>query len=242
MSLAVLYRRVSTGDQDLSFDAQAQKLRGYAIAHEMRIAAEFADEAVSGGRPLGERPGGAQLIAYLERCRASPAPIRHLVVSKIDRLARSAADLLYIVDFLEKHGVTVHFADMGGDSFSTGGALGRLFITLVGAFAEFELSTIRERTATAMAHKRSLGEFTGGTAPFGFNVIEGKLLPNLEELAVIERMKDLRASGARYSTIARWLNDNGIPTKRGLLGRWQTGNVKSVLESKLRSLHPFHGS
>ncbi len=234
MSLAILYRRVSTGDQDLSFDAQALKLRGYAALHEMRIAAEFADEAVSGGKPLRDRPGGAQLIAYLERCRVSPAPIRHLVVAKIDRLARSAVDLLNIVDYLETAGVTVHFADMGGDSFSTAGALGRLFITLIGAFAEFELSIIRERTATAMAHKRGLGEYTGGTAPFGFDITEGKLIPNPDELAVIERMKALRASGARFSKIARWLNDSGIPTKKGLIGRWQTGNVKSVLESKLR--------
>jgi len=234
MSIAVIYRRVSTGDQELSLEVQERKLAAYAVLHNFTVGGEFSDEAVSGGKPFNERQGGAAVLGYIQQCKSTARPVQHLIVSKIDRLARNAADLLSVVDQLQNEGVTIHFTDMGGDSFSTGGPLGRLFITMIGAFAEFELSIIRERTATAMAHKRSLGEFTGGTAPFGFDVADGKLKPNHAEQAIILQMADRKKGGATYNAIARWLNDNSIPTKKGLVGRWQTGNVKGVLESKLR--------
>ena len=230
MKLSVLYRRVSTNSQELSMSAQEVKLASYANLRSFTIGADFTDEAVTGSKPFSKRPGGKALIAYVEQCRTTPRPVEHLLVAKLDRLGRNARDVLDTVDLMTKLGVAVHFVDNGGDSFQSGGPLGRLFLQILSAFAEFELANIKERTSTGMAAKRAKKEFCGGrTPPFGFDLHGTKLVLNEREQSIITEMRSLKSQGLTFNAIARWLNEKQIPTKSGLIGRWQTGNVQGVL-------------
>jgi len=80
-------------------------------------------------------------------------------------------------------------------------------------FAELERALIGQRTAEALAELRSQGRVYGPT-PFGWEVREGRLVPNKAEQAVIEHMAELRRDGLGYASAAERLNDAGLRPKR----------------------------
>ena len=91
MTNTAVYRRVSTDRQDSSLATQETRIDDYLRFKGLDASGEttFYDEATSGSVPLRERPGGQRLFNTL---RHSPGVIQHLVVAKLDRLGRSAAD------------------------------------------------------------------------------------------------------------------------------------------------------
>src|SRR5436305_1926340 len=89
---------------------------------------------LNAGRDIRRR-----LRKALELNRDLPAQrVTHVVVVKLDRLGRSAVDLLHTVEFLDSIGVVLHVVDLGGDSLSTQGAAGRLMFTVLAGMAEYE--------------------------------------------------------------------------------------------------------
>ena len=62
---------------------------------------------------------------------------------------------LFQTETWDKQGVTLHLIDMGGASFFTSSAVGRMFLTMLAGFAQFERDLIAERTAAALATKRA---------------------------------------------------------------------------------------
>lgn len=81
------------------------------------------------------------------------------VVTRIDRLARSVSDLGTIVDQLVAKKVSFRALQQG--EFDTTAATGRLFLTMLGAFAEFETALRRERQAEGIAKARAEGRYKG---------------------------------------------------------------------------------
>ncbi len=145
MTRAVIYARVSTADQ--STDLQLHDLREYAKARGFDVVAEYVDEAVSGAR--ARRPGLDRLIADARRRRFDA-----VLVWKLDRLGRNLRHLLTILGELEELGVRFVSLD---DAIDTSTAAGRLFMQMRGAFAEYELAQIRERTQAGVAAARRRG-------------------------------------------------------------------------------------
>jgi DNA invertase Pin-like site-specific DNA recombinase len=107
------YSRTSTTDQLAGLEAQVRDLKAAGCT-------KLFQEQVSS---VVER---AQLAAALDYAREGDT----LVVSKLDRLARSARHLLEIVDALEKKGVALRILNLGGDTVDTSGATGRLILNL----------------------------------------------------------------------------------------------------------------
>ena len=101
--------------------------------------------------------------------------------------------------------------------------MGKFFFTLTAALAEMERGLIGERTRMALARKRDKGEKTGGDVPFGFDAVDGKLIPNQEEQKTKARISRLRKSGLSFQKVADALNADGIPAKRG--GLWTSMQV-----------------
>lgn len=123
------YARVSTDDQETTLQVVALRKAGVSrIVQEKR----------SG---VAARPG---LEALLDRLK----PGDSLVVYKVDRLARSLVDLLRVLKRVEQAGATFRSLT---EPIETGTALGRLMVQLLGSFAEFERSVIRERCAAGRA-------------------------------------------------------------------------------------------
>ena len=135
------YARTSTTDQLAGFEAQQRDLAAVGVE---RV---FSEQVSS----VGER---AQLKAALEFAREDDT----LVVTKLDRLARSVGSLIQITEILEAKKVALRILNVGID---TGTPTGRLMLTMLGAVAEFERSIMLERQREGIAKAKAEGRFKG---------------------------------------------------------------------------------
>ncbi|MET0240582.1 MAG: recombinase family protein [Sphingobium sp.] len=84
-----------------------------------------------------------------------------LIVQKIDRLARSTADLLRIIAILEEKGVALRILSFGGSEIDTRSPTGKMLITMFGAVAEFERALMLERQRVGIAKAKAEGKYRG---------------------------------------------------------------------------------
>lgn len=231
-TLAYGYVRVSTVMQrDLghSQDVQDSNISAYADGRgfDLRI---FRDGAVSASKRLTSRPAGRELQNALDLEGGS-----HVIITRLDRAFRSMTDALLTLDQWNRQGVTVHILDFAGGQVDTSTAMGRMWIALVAGFAEIELETIRKRTKYITDMLRAEGRAYTGEC-FGFDCIkqvaydehgtplrddEGQVktikmfVPNEDEQAVIDLIRELTEAGLGQRSIAARLNDLGHRTRRG---------------------------
>jgi putative DNA-invertase from lambdoid prophage Rac len=196
------YARVSTAEQAANGDSlatQRQQIEGYAMMKGWQIAEFFIDGGVSGSVPLAERPEGRRLLETAARGDV-------IITAKLDRAFRSAADALGTLEEMKDQGVGLHMIDLGGDV--TGNGISKLVFTILSAVAENERDRIRERIRDVKRHLALQGIYGGGKRPFGYDVIEGRLVPKANEQAAIARMKALRKKGKPYREISKVIADN----------------------------------
>ena len=224
---AVCYIRVSTLDQSregVSLDAQDEKLRKYCAANNLDPIEIIREEGVSAGKPMEERPGGARLLDMVRTGK-----VQNVVSLKLDRLFRDAADALNRTREWEKAGVSLHLADMGGQSINTASAMGKFFLGMMAGFAELERNLISERTAMALAFKREQGKVYSKT-PYGFDRHGDNLTENQEEIRILHRIEEMRAAGISYHKIAAVFNKEGIPTKQRR--KWYASTIRRYVQEK----------
>lgn len=137
------YARVSTDKQDLS--AQTDALAALGVPED-RV---FSDKGMTGTKR--DRPG---LRSALAACR----PGDTLVVTKLDRLARSLRDATDIASELTSKGVRLN---LGGSVYDPTDPVGRLLFNVLGMVAEFESDLIRARTREGMATAKVRGKLKG---------------------------------------------------------------------------------
>ena len=135
------YARVSTLDQDLAIQRAALKAAGCEVIRA---------EKASGTR----RDGRTELQVLLDFLRAGDT----LVVTRIDRLARSLKDLQDIVHELKARGVALKATEQPVD---TGTAAGKAFLDMLGVFAEFETNLRRERQLEGISAAKARGVYKG---------------------------------------------------------------------------------
>jgi DNA invertase Pin-like site-specific DNA recombinase len=135
------YARVSTHDQDLEVQLEALRRAGCDV-----IRAEKKSGTSTDGR--------TELATVLEFIRKGDA----LVVAKLDRLARSVADLSQIVKTLENKGASLQVLNANID---TSTASGKAFLGMLGVFAEFETNLRKERQLEGIAKAKAKGVYKG---------------------------------------------------------------------------------
>jgi len=138
------YARTSTSDQDAGLEAQKRDLAATGCK-------KVFEEMVSS---VGQRD---QLDHALDYARADDT----LVVTKLDRLARSTRHLLEIVQLLEHKGVALRILDFGGEPVNTSGPTGKLLLTVFAAFAQFEREMMLERQREGIAKAKAAGKYKG---------------------------------------------------------------------------------
>jgi DNA invertase Pin-like site-specific DNA recombinase len=171
---AVLYCRISTGDQHL--EAQLLDLREMARARGYEITREYTD-VISGSK--AKRPGLDELMADARRHRFDI-----VLVAAFDRVARSVRHFLEVFDELNHLGIG--FISMR-ENIDSGGPLGRAIVVIVGAIAELEKSLIVERVRAGMRRAKLEGRRIG-RAPL-----------NIDRVAVVSD----RRSGMSLTGVAR---------------------------------------
>lgn len=135
------YARVSTTDQDLAIQEAALRTAGCEIIRSEK-------------RSGTSTEGRTELQTLIEFARKGDA----IVVTRIDRLARSIADLAGIVRTLENKGVSLRATEQPID---TGTAAGRAFLQMLGVFAEFETAIRKERQMEGIAKAKAEGVYKG---------------------------------------------------------------------------------
>ena len=230
---ALAYIRVSSqrqADEGVSLDAQKRRILDYANFKNIPLDENdiIIEKGVSGGIPLWDRPRGRTLKRKL-----ASGQYQHLISMKIDRLFRVTSDMLNTVDDLNDAGIDLHIVDMGGQAIDTTTAIGRLFLTIVGAMAEMERGLISERTQEGMDQLKAMNKkFTQSI--YGWDETpQGDLVPNWNEQHAIDYMAwQIDKNGMSATAVARQLNRDGFKGKRG--GKWSAGSVIRVKDN------PFH--
>ena|ERR1700723_2405466 len=182
------YLRVSTGqqvDSGIGIEVQQRSIRGYCMMQGWPGAAEFTEAGVSGSVPFSDRPEGKRLLAHLTAGDV-------VVAAKLDRMFRSAADALDMLALFKRTGVSLHLLDLGGDLMN---GMGKFMFTILAAVAEQERDRIRERIVGAKASQKAKGAFLGGTVPSGYKVVDGMLVEDLEQMAMVRKVIEWRAEG-----------------------------------------------
>jgi DNA invertase Pin-like site-specific DNA recombinase len=219
---ALGYIRVSTAEQVLDgigLDAQRSRISAWCEATGAELVEVIEDAGVSGTRPLADRSGGARIASLLA---SRNPPVDAVVVSRLDRLGRDAAETLnYFKAFAKGSVGLVSIADR----LDLSTPQGRAMAGVSAVFSELERALIAQRTADALGELRSRGQVYGAI-PFGFNREGNRLIPDNAEQRVLARIRRLRGRGFSYDRIARSLNGSGVRAKRG--GRWSSMSVRSV--------------
>ena len=122
-----------------------------------------------------------------------------IITSRLDRAFRSAADALGTLEELKDQSIGLHMIDLGGDVCGNG--ISKLVFTILSAVAENERDRIRERIREVKRHLASQGVYGGGKRPFGWDVVDGRLVPNGDEQAALKRMKAMHRKGSTYREI-----------------------------------------
>jgi DNA invertase Pin-like site-specific DNA recombinase len=186
------YIRVSTTEQALggSLADQERRIRGVALMRGQAVDRIFAEPGISGSVPLEQRPMGSELAAALRLGDI-------LVLAKLDRAFRNAADALNRADAWREAGVDLIVADMGTDPVTRDGAA-KMFFGMLALVAEFERGRILERTAEGRRAKAQKGGHTGGSAPFGYRIEgrgrEARLIPDPKQQKALAAIRRLRGS------------------------------------------------
>lgn len=222
-----IYIRVSTEDQakdGFSIHAQHEKLTKYADANEWDIYDYYVDDGIS-GKNLINRP---EVTRMLEDVKSKK--VNNVLIYKLDRLTRSMKDLIYLIEFFESNNCTFNSQT---EKIDTSNAVGRMFVKIIGIFAEFERENLAERVAFGYEQKTREGNYTNTNGVYGYDYIkgEGKLEVNKEEAKIVEKIFDLYIGGESYFKIARKFNITNIPTKRG--GHWASATIKSIIGNPL---------
>ena len=214
------YVRVSTEEQvreGSSLEVQEEKIRAYAVAQNLEWVEIIRDEGFS-GKNL-DRPGLNRLIGMVQDKKSGA-----VIVYKLDRLTRRTSDLLRLVEEVFTKGKTRFFSIT--EQIDTESAMGKFFLTIMGAMAQMERELISERTSAALAYKKAQGISLGGI-PYGYERVNGQLVTNKQEKAGLRKMRRLRRKGLSYDKIAQRLNQDDTPTKKG--GKWYATTVSNAL-------------
>ena len=204
------YIRVSTEMQveGHSLEAQREEIKRYANYANMTIVDEYCDKGKSGksieGRPEFQR-------MFNDICSGKDK-IDYVLVYKLSRFGRNAADVLCAVQKLEDYEVNLYCVQ---DSIDSAQGVGKLLISVLAAVSEIERDNILVQTMAGREQKAREGKWNGGFAPYGYQLVDGKLEIDEEEAEVVRIIFDkFVTTKMGANSIANYLNDLGIKKTR----------------------------
>lgn len=222
---SVIYCRVSTDlqvDEGYSLDAQLDRCKAYCVSQGWEVFNVYIEEGES-AKDLN-RP---QLQRMLTDAKDGLFDV--VLVYRLDRLTRTVRDLYKLLDTLESNGVKFKSAT---ELYDTTTAMGKLFITLVAALAEWELDNLRERVRFGMEQLVRQGKWHGGPVPYGYTW-DGDMMHIVEnEALVLRELRRVYMSGEGFGATANILNVTGY--LRGDT-TWSVQSVEYALSNPIYS-------
>ena len=203
-----IYTRVSTSMQvdGYSLDAQKDKLKKYAEFQDMVVAGEYSDEGKS-GKNIEGRP---QFLQMLKDIESGKDKVEFVLVFKLSRFGRNAADVLSSLQRMQDFGVNLICVEDGIDSSKDSG---KLMISVLSAVAEIERENILVQTMEGRRQKAREGKWNGGFAPYGYRKDPADRHRFLIDEAAAETVRNiytLYLEGVSVQKIAERLNRQQI--------------------------------
>ena len=200
------YTRVSTAMQTDGYSLEAQKARMKAFAdfNDYEIVGTYEDAGKSGKSIEGR----LEFNRMMEDIKSGKDGVSFVLVFKLSRFGRNAADVLSTLQIMQDFDVNLICVEDGIDSSKDAG---KLMISVLSAVAEIERENIRVQTMEGRIQKAREGKWNGGFAPYGYQLIDGKLKINEEEAEAIRVIfdqyvhTDIGANG-----VAKYLENHGI--------------------------------
>lgn len=231
-----------------SLDAQREKLRKYADYEDMVIAGEYSDEGFSGKNIQG-RHEFQQMLRDVQDCKDG---VSYVLVFKLSRFGRNAADVLNSFQLMQDFGVNLICVEDGIDSSKDSG---KLMISVLSAVAEIERENIRVQTMEGRIQKAREGRWNGGFAPYGYRLVDGVLQINEDEAPAIRTIfeqyvnTDTGANG-----LSKYLETHGfqkLARQNGTSPLFSATLIRAILKNPVycgkiafgrRKLEKIHGT
>ncbi|MDD5217539.1 MAG: recombinase family protein [Candidatus Omnitrophica bacterium] len=220
-----IYTRKSTNEgleKDFtSLDAQRESAESYIRSQQhqgwMLLPEKYDDGGFTGATM--ERPALQKLLEAIRQQK-----VDCVVVYKVDRLSRSLADFVKLLQFFEEQKVA--FVSVT-QHFNTNTSMGRLTLNILLSFAQFEREMISERTKDKMGAARIKGKWVGGRPPLGYDIDRNlrKLIANPKEADLVRDIFRLYLEKKSLLEVARTLNQRGHRTKTVRTEHKTTGGV-----------------
>jgi DNA invertase Pin-like site-specific DNA recombinase len=178
---AGLYVRTSTVNGQTTKN-QERELEAVAERHGWEVVAVYRDQGISGSKGREKRPGLDRLLQAVAR-----RDIDMVAAWSVDRLGRSLIDLVGVLQELRVKGVDLYLHQQGLDTSTPSG---RAMFQMLGVFAEFERSMIRERVMAGLARAKAEGTRLGRPASVA------------DDAAKVRAIRAARATGKSIRAIA----------------------------------------
>ncbi len=229
--IVAIYTRVSTNEQ-------AEE--GYSIFEQKRLLEEwcnnkgydvyrcYSDSGIS-GKNIKDRPELKELLKDAEEKKFDM-----LISWKINRISRKLADVLKIVEILEKNNITFKSYS---EPFETDTPAGKMQFQMMALIGEFERGTIAQNVKMGMCAKAKAGEWCGGRV-LGYDLVplenqegakrrKNRLTINEKEAEAVKFIFNEYANGKGYKAITNQLNKLGYKTKKG--NDFSVGSIREIL-------------
>jgi len=219
------YCRVSSdsSDQLHSFAAQIKYYSEYCKRHpEYKFVDIYADEGIT-GTSMEKRDDFRRMLRDCKK-----GLIDRIIVKSMSRFARNTEEMLTALRALEQMEVSVYFEEQGLDTKSMNS---EMFATFPGMVAQQESVSISQNMRWSYKKRMESGEFNCCAPAYGFDLINGKLVINETEAAVIRRIFNLYLQGIGMQAIANILNNEGVRRQYGR-EKWHHTTVNYVLNNE----------
>jgi len=216
-----IYVRVSTEEQaqeGYSISAQKKRLQAYCDSQAWDVVGFYVDEGISAKNM--DRPELQRMNEHIKL-----GLIDCVLVFRLDRLTRSVLDLYKLLELFDKHECKFKSAT---EVYDTTTAMGRLFITIVAALAQWERENIGERVRIGLEEKVRQGKYAAHVKPFGYSLDNenGSLTIIPDEAKIVKRIFNMYLEGNSTNKIANELI--GIPG-----AKWSHMQIYKILKNPL---------
>ncbi|WP_156829721.1 recombinase family protein [Paenibacillus ginsengihumi] len=230
------YVRISSDSQmeNTSISEQVRQIEAFCVSQGWQLAAIFKDEGVSGSTV--ERDGYQEMLHYIQQPEHE---VGGIVVTKSDRIHRQLNHLLDLIEEeLEPSGMA--FISVT-ERMDTSTPQGKIFLQMLGGFAEFERATINERTKNGRIATARKNQYAGGGIPYGYRLLDGNMVLDEQQASTVKYIFQEYVEGMNPYRIAKLLNKAGILTKTGKV--WTVVQVQNVLSNETYTgFNTYHGS
>lgn len=218
-----IYVRVSTEEQvkdGFSISAQKNKLLSFCDFNDWNNYKIYVDEGIS-AKDMN-RPELKKMLLDIEN-----GLIKTVLVYRLDRLTRSVLDLYKLLELFDKYDCKFKSAT---EVYDTTTAMGRMFITLVAAMAQWERENLGERVSMGLQQKAKEGKYVPSLPPYGYKKVGTDTLEVIEEEAeIVKEIFDMYTKERiGVAKIARTLNERNIPKRNSV---WQQQPLRYILRN-----------